>query len=167
MYKKIILMASVTGLLISATLAGAENDSSQSGWSRVFGREDRTTKKEAEVLVKKAVAAYSANKVKALSDFTAPSKRFAYKDFYILAYDGTGKCLAHGHNAKQVGNNLIGLKDSDGKAFVKERIELANTKGTFWQYYKYYDPLSKKVLPKEMYCEKADDAIICGGIYKQ
>ena len=54
----------------------------------------------------------------------------------------------------------------DGKAFVKERVELAAAKGTFWQDYKFTNPTNKKIEPKSMYCEKLDDAVVCGGIYK-
>lgn len=152
MFKKIILMAAATGLLCSVTMAGAE---------------ERATKKDAEAMVKKAVAAYKAGGEKVYADFTAPSKKFVNKDLYIVVYDVTGKCLAHGQNAKQAGKDLIGMKDPDGKAFVKERVELAKAKGSFWQDYKFTDPLTKKVLPKQMFCEKADDkAIICGGVYK-
>ena len=62
-----------------------------------------------------------------------------------------------------VGKNLIGLKDIDGKEFVKERVELAKAKGTFWQDYKFTNPVSKKVEPKAMYCEKLDETVVCGG----
>lgn len=152
MFKKIAVMA-VTGLLCSAIMAVAE---------------ERATKKEAEAMVKKAVAAYRAGGEKSLADFTVPSKKFVSKDLYITTYDLTGKCIAHGQNAKQVGKDLIGMKDPDGKAFVKERIDMAKVKGSFWQEYKFTDPLTKKVLPKVMYCEKADEkAIICGGVYKE
>jgi hypothetical protein len=152
MFKKIAVMAAV-GLMCAATISGAE---------------ERATKKEAEAMVKKAVAAYKAGGEKVLADFTAPSKKFTSKDLYIVAYDFTGKCVAHGQNAKQVGKDLIGMKDPDGKAFVKERVDLAKAKGTFWQDYKFTDPLTKKVLAKQMHCEKADDkTIICGGVYKE
>jgi len=153
MFKQWVVMVAVAGLLCSAAMAGAE---------------ERATKKEAEAMVKKAVAAYKAGGEKVFADFTAPSKKFVSKDLYIVAYDLTGKCVAHGQNAKQVGKDLIGMKDPDGKAFVKERIDLAKSKGTFWQDYKFTDPLTKKVLAKQMYCEKADDKnIICGGVYKE
>ena len=153
MLKRIIVLAVAVGLLCSAAMAGEE---------------ERANKKEAEAMVKKAVAAYKAGGEKTLADFTAPSKKFVSKDLYVVAYDLSGKCLAHGQNAKQVGKDLIGMKDPDGKAFVKERIDLAKSKGTFWQEYKFTDPLTKKVLPKVMYCEKADDkAVICGGVYKE
>ena len=54
----------------------------------------------------------------------------------------------------------------DGKPFVKERVELAQSKGTFWQDYKFTNPVSKKIEPKSMYCENLEDAAVCGGIYK-
>ena len=65
-----------------------------------------------------------------------------------------------------VGKNLIDLKDIDGKEFVRERVELAKTKNTFTQDYKFTDPTTKKIAPKTMYCEKLDDAVVCGGVYK-
>lgn len=152
MFKKIIVIAAATGLICSAAVAGAE---------------ERATKKDAEAMVKKAVTAYKADGEKTFADFNAPSKKYVNKDLYIVVYDLSGKCIAHGQNAKQVGKDLIAMKDPDGKAFVKERVDLAKSKGSFWQEYKFTDPLTKKVLPKIMYCEKADDkAIICGGIYK-
>ena len=153
MFNRNVVMVAMISLLCSITVAGAEQ---------------RATKKEAEAMVKKAVAAYKAGGESVLADFTAPGKKFVNKDLYIVVYDITGKCLAHGQNAKQVGKELIGMKDPDGKAFVKERVELAKSKGTFWQDYKFTDPLTKKVLAKQMYCEKADDkVIVCGGVYKE
>lgn len=128
--------------------------------------EDRATKPEAEAMVKKAVALYKTAKDKAFTEFTAPSKTFVSKDLYVVVYDLNGKCLAHGQNDKQVGKDLIGLKDPDGKEFVKERVELAKSKGKFWQDYKFTDPMTKKILPKEMYCEKSDSVVICSGVYK-
>lgn len=130
--------------------------------------EDRATKKDAEAMVKKAVAAYKADGEKVFADFNAPSKKYVSKDLYIVVYDMNGKCVAHGQNAKQAGKDLLGMKDPDGKTFIKERVDLAKTKGSFWQDYKFTDPLTKKVLPKQAFCVKADDKnIICGGVYKE
>lgn len=128
--------------------------------------EDRASKPEAEAMVKKAVALYKTAKDKAFTEFTAPSKSFVSKDLYVVVYDLNGKCLAHGQNDKQVGKDLIALKDPDGKEFVKERVELAKSKGKFWQDYKFTDPMTKKILPKEMYCEKSENVVICSGVYK-
>ena len=57
-------------------------------------------------------------------------------------------------------------EEQDGKEFVKERVELAKSKGKFWQDYKFTDPLTKTVQPKQMYCEKYNEVVVCGGIYK-
>ena len=134
--------------------------------SLAFAAGDRATKAEAEAMVAKGVAAVKAKGDAAYADITAPSKTFVDRDLYLVVYDNTGKCLAHGQNAKQVGKDLIGLKDPDGKEFVKERVELASSKAKFWQDYKFTDPLTKSVQPKQAYCEKLGNLIICGGIYK-
>jgi hypothetical protein len=153
MRKTVALMVAVLGLVYGVGVAGAS---------------DRATKKEAEAMVKKAVALYKKDGDKSFAEFTAPSKSFVKKDLYIVVYDLQGKCVAHGQNPKQVGKELIGMKDPDGKLFIKERVELAQAKGSFWQDYKFTDPITKKVLPKAMFCEKADNKnIICGGIYKE
>lgn len=130
--------------------------------------EIRASRDDAISMVKKAAAhLQKAGKEVAYKDFTAPSKMFTNRDLYIVVYDMNGRCLAHGQNPKQVGKDLIDLPDATGKLFVRERVDLAKSKGTFWQEYKFTDPLTKKVLPKEMYCEKTGDVIVCGGIYKQ
>lgn len=126
---------------------------------------ERATKAEAEAMVAKGVAAVKAKGEAAYTDITAPSKTFADRDLYLVVYDNTGKCLAHGQNAKQVGKNLINLKDPDGKEFIKERVELASSKAKFWQDYKFTDPLTKTVQAKQAYCEKLGNLIVCGGIY--
>lgn len=126
------------------------------------------TRAEAEALVKKAVAHIkSAGKDVAHADFTGKKPGWTDRDLYVVVYGMDGRGLAHGQNAKMVGKELIDLKDADGKPFVKERTELAASKGKFWQEYKFTDPITKKVLGKEMYCERLEDAISCVGVYKR
>ena len=129
--------------------------------------QDRASKEDAVAMVAKGIAAIKAKGADAAYiEMTAPNKTFVNKDLYLVVYDMKGKCLAHGQNPKQVGKDLIGLKDPDGKEFVKERVELAQSKGKFWQDYKFTDPLTKTVQPKQMYCEKLGNTAVCGGIYK-
>jgi hypothetical protein len=66
-----------------------------------------------------------------------------------------------------VGKVVIDLKDIDGKEFVRERVELAKSNPTFWQDYKFTDPLTKKIEPKQMYCERLEETVVCGGVYKE
>lgn len=127
----------------------------------------KATAAEATAMVKKGVAFIKANgKEKAYAEINNKAGQFVDRDLYLVVYGLDGTVHAHGANAKMVGKNLIDLKDVDGKAFVKERVELAKSKGTFWQDYKFTNPVTKKIEPKTMYCEKLDDTAVCGGIYK-
>lgn len=124
------------------------------------------TAKQAEAMVAKAIIAIKANKQKTYDEITAKDAKWIDRDLYPVVYGLDGKVLAHGQNAKQVGKDLIEMMDADGKPFVKERVDLAKSKGKFWQDYKFTDPISKKILPKQMYCEKLDETVVCAGIYK-
>jgi len=125
------------------------------------------TADEAAAMVKKGVAFLKANgKDKGYTEITNKAGSFTDRDLYLVVYGLDGVVRAHGANEKMIGKNLIELKDIDGKPFVKERVELAQSKGTFWQDYKFTNPTTKKIEPKRMYCEKLDDTVVCGGIYK-
>jgi len=132
-----------------------------------FSNETYATAKEAETMVAKAIAAIKSDRDKAFAEITGKNEKWIEGDLYPVVYDLQGKVLAHGQNAKQVGKDLIDLKDPDGKLFVKERVDLANSKGKFWQDYKFTDPITKKILPKQMYCEKLNSMVVCAGIYKR
>lgn len=129
--------------------------------------EDFADKADAQAIVAKAAKAVSANREGAFKEITGKDAKWINKDLYPVVYDMNGVCLAHGQNPKQVGKDLIDLADADGKEFIKERVELAKSKGKFWQDYKFTDPVTKKVLPKSAYCEKTGEVIVCAGIYKR
>src|SRR6478752_7401551 len=129
--------------------------------------DERVTAKEAEAMVKKGVAFIKATpRDKAMADITDKKGKFVDRELYLTVYLPDGTALAHGANEKFVGKNMIDLRDADGKEHIRERMELAKTKSTFWQDFKFWNPVSKKVEPKSMYCERASELIVCGGIYK-
>jgi signal transduction histidine kinase len=126
------------------------------------------TKDEAVAMVKKGIAFIKTNgKEKGYAEITNKHGQFTDRDLYLVVYGLDGVVRAHGANEKMVNKNLIDLKDVDGKPFVKERVELAQSKGTFWQDYKFTNPVTKKIEPKQMYCERLEDTAVCGGIYKR
>jgi cytochrome c len=126
------------------------------------------TPAEAEALAKKAVAFIKANgNEKAYAEISNPKGQFVDRDLYVTVYDMTGKCLAHGFNEKMIGKDLIGLKDPDGKFFIKDRIEMMKTKDKGWQDFKFTNPLTKKIEPKTAYIEKVGDVIVMSGAYKK
>jgi len=127
----------------------------------------KATAAEATAMVKKGVAFIKANgKEKGYAEVSKKGSQFSDRDLYLVVYGLDGMVFAHGANEKMIGKNLIGLRDIDGKEFVKERVEMAKTKPNFWQDYKFTNPVDKKIEPKSMYCEKLDDTVVCGGIYK-
>ena len=145
----------ITALI--ATLACA------SAWAS----EGHATAAEATAMVKKGVAFIKASgKDKGYAEISTKGGQFSDRDLYLAVYGLDGTVRAHGANEKMIGKNLIDLKDVDGKPFVKERVEMGAAKPSFWQDYKFTNPVSKKIEPKSMYCERLDDAVVCGGIYK-
>jgi cytochrome c len=125
------------------------------------------TADQATAMVKKGVAFIKANGAdKGYAEITSKTSPFKQQDLYLVVYGLDGTVHAHGANEKMVGRNLIELKDIDGKPFVKERVEMAKANATFWQDYKFTNPETKKVEPKAMYCERLEQTVVCGGIYK-
>lgn len=125
------------------------------------------TKDDAVAMVHKGMAFIKANGAeKGYAAISDKGGAFVDRDLYLVVYGLDGKCLAHGANAKQIGRDLIDLTDVDGKYFVKERVALAQSKPAgFWQEYKFTNPVTKKVEPKVMYCEKLGETAVCGGVY--
>src|SRR6266852_6283967 len=104
---------------------------------------EKATKDEAVAMVKRAVVFIKEKGLeKAYAEISNREGQFIDRDLYVVVYR------------------------LDGKFFVKERIELANQQPTFWQDYKFMNPVSHKVEPKEMYCERLEDTAVCGGVYK-
>jgi Signal transduction histidine kinase len=126
------------------------------------------SKDEAVSMVQKAVAAIkSEGPEKAYAEISNLSGPFVKGDLYIAVVGFDGTLLAYGSDVgERVGNNVMNIKDSDGKEVVKERIELAKKEPTFWQSYKFINPVTKTIEPKQMYCERLEETIVCGGVYQ-
>lgn len=147
--RAVVLAATALALLAGTELRAAEH----------------ATRDEAVAMVKKGVAFWKENG----DDKTfveVNGKKFVDRDLYLVVYGLDGVVRAHGANEKMVGRNLIDFKDVDGKAFVKERVDLAQKQPSFWQDYKFTDPLTKKIEPKQSYCERIGQNVMCGGVYK-
>ena len=151
---KICVVAVALGAIIGAGAAWATGDAA--------------TAKEAEAMVKKGVAFIKANgKDKGFAEITNKgNKEFHDRDLYLAVHKLDGTCVAHGTNEKMVGKNFIEMKDIDGKEYIKERVDFGRSKANFWTDYKFVNPVSKKIEPKTAYCERLDDYVVCGGIYK-
>lgn len=61
---------------------------------------------------------------------------FMWKDSYVFCLDETGKILAH-KNPKMIGFQARDVKDVNGKPYMREILDVANTKGEGWVSYMY------------------------------
>ena len=123
---------------------------------------------DAKQWVERAVAFYKASgKRIALAEYTNPNGQFVLDEMYVYALNPRGTMLAHGVNENFVGEEFIDIKDYDGKIFIKEIVDIANKEGSGWVTYKWYNPVTKEVLPKNVYFKKVDDLIICSGVYEE
>ena len=122
---------------------------------------------EAVAMVQRAVAFIRKEGTeRGYAEITNREGPFVDRDLYVVVYQLDGRVLAHGANEKFVGKDVRNARDVDGKLFVQERIELAATQRSFWQDYKFVNPVSTQVEPKQMYCERLDGTVVCAGIYK-
>jgi len=124
------------------------------------------TKDEAMTMVKGAIASIKKDGPDAAyAEISNRSGKFVDRDLYVVVYGLDGHVLAHGANAALIGTDQSAAKNADGKLFVKERIELANKQPAFWHAYKYKNPVTGKIEPKQTYCERYEDTTVCAGVY--
>jgi len=127
--------------------------------------EDRGTTQEAEALVKKAIVYYKKNgKDKSMAEFSKNPGPFVDRDLYVTVYQMDGTAISH-INPKMVGKNMMDLRDPTGKYHIKERLEAAKTHDKGWQDFQFFNPMTKKIEPKEMYWEKHDNLVFACGAY--
>ena len=125
------------------------------------------TANDAQQLVEKGVALIaSQGRQKAFAAFIDPDGEFIKRDLYLFVYDTSGNVLAHGGNPSLIGKPMIDAKDGNGKLFIRERIEIANTHGSGWQDYMFNNPETKLVESKTSFIKKVDDMIVGCGVYK-
>lgn len=148
----ILRRLALAGGLLAAAVAARAGDGS-------------ATADEAVAMVKRGVAHLKAAGSKGHADITRRDSVFKDRDLYLVVYGLDGQVRAHGAQPQLVGRNLLDVRDVDGRPFVRERVELAQVKASFWQDYKFVNPVSRRVEPKRAYCERLDDSIVCGGIY--
>jgi len=103
----------------------------------------------------------------ALQKMNDPNGPFMWKDTYVFCLDETGKVLAH-KDPKIIGYQARGLKDVDGKLYMQEILDVANTKGEGWVSYMYHKTPGAIPEPKTSYVLKVPSAnvIVGAGFYE-
>jgi signal transduction histidine kinase len=125
------------------------------------------SKADAIALVDKAVANIQKKGVEeACKDFADPKGGYMQGELYVFVQESNGMMTCHSANPKMNGKNMTGLKDANGKMFVKEMTDLAMADKTGWVDYTWVNPVTKALEPKTSYVRKATDKYFAGvGIY--
>jgi signal transduction histidine kinase len=85
------------------------------------------------------------------------------KDLYVFAINTSGINQAHGINDKMVGKNMLGMKDANGREYIKDMVSVAN-KGSGWVDYAWPHPETNKAEEKSSYLRKLPNSDIFVGV---
>src|SRR6266480_4261877 len=110
--------------------------------------------KQIVALVDKA-AALTESKVKAaFPECNDRGSEWLKGETYIFIADMNGTILMHPANPELETKSIIDLKDANGKAFMREFIETAKTKGSGWVDYMWPKPGGKSPSKKLSYVKR-------------
>ena len=127
----------------------------------------KVTPHEAKSRVKKAIKFLKQEGSQAaFAEFNNLKGRFSDMDSYITVYDVNGILRVFPIQKQTVGTNVLENKDSEGKYFVRDLIELAKAKGKCWTEYIFINPASGQNELKMAYAERIGDLIVSSGAYK-
>jgi cytochrome c len=103
----------------------------------------------------------------ALQQMNDPNGPFMWKDSYVFCMDETGEVLAHKF-PKLIGYQAKNLKDVNGKLYIQECIDVANTKGEGWVSYMYDKEEGAIPEPKTTYVLKVPgtNVFVGAGFYQ-
>lgn len=136
------------------------------GATKAFRIEANDAAAAAQAFVKKAALYLKQHsREQACAAFNDERGDFVQGDLYIVLYDFNGKCLAHGTNSALRETDQIDQRDPDGKFVVRERLQLAKERKSFWQDYKHLNPVTCKITRKSHYFEQVGDLLVGCGIY--
>ncbi len=121
----------------------------------------------AVALVRKGIARMQAtgNDI-AFAEFEDKRGGFIRGDYYLWVCDAKGIVRSHGINPKARNLDYAGLKDANGRPFIRDVLRIAAERGKGWVDYVWRNPVSKRDEAKSTYFERTGDLIVLCGIYR-
>lgn len=80
---------------------------------------------------------------RAFSKFKGKGSNYIFAGTYLWINDLNGKMLMHPITPRMENHDVLGLKDANGKQFIKEMINIAKKKGEGWVDYTWNKPNSQ------------------------
>lgn len=124
-------------------------------------------KAEVTAMLAKAAAHYEAvGAEQAMADFSKKDSDYNKGEYYVIIQNlDDGNVKYHAVNEKLIGKNLNKVKDTDGKQFVMDMIEVARGPGIGWVDYKWPHPTTKKITQKHTLVQRVGDVFLMIGYY--
>lgn len=105
----------------------------------------------------------------AFARFRDPKSPYIFKDAYVFVVDPSGVELVNPAFPSLEGRNILDVKDTEGKALVREMLEVAQTRGSGWVEYMWPKPGESVSTRKSAFVSKAklgDKWVLVGaGVY--
>lgn len=121
--------------------------------------------KRAKNLLQSAVKFYKEKGDRALVAFNQQDV-FTDGELYVFVINTQGRMLASGGSSSSLVNqDVLTMKDADGKAFFQDMIKQAHDWGRGETEYRWLNRVDGKVEKKITFFEKVDDRIIAVGFY--
>lgn len=126
------------------------------------------TQDEAKALALKAADLIAAKGMEEAVKVFNEKGDFNYGEIYVNVIDLDGIWRAYPPRPAGVGQNVLNVKDPDGRMIVQEILTLAKDKGEGWVEYRWMNPTTNKIQPKVTYVKKVPglDYVAYVGIYK-
>ena len=126
--------------------------------------------KQIVALVNDAAALIESKGKDAFPEFKKKNSKWYKGKNYVFVNSMNGIALVNPPTPEIEGKNVIDMKDAKGKAFIREFIETAKTKGSGWVDYWWPEPGKDKPSKKISYIRKAkmpngEMVIVGAGIY--
>lgn len=157
LYRGVLILLGVVCLLASPGFSATPEPKSEQA-------------KPIKALVDKAAALIERKGKDAFPEFKKKDSEWYKGETYVFVDDMNGTALVNPPAPEIEGRNLIDMKDAKGKAFVREFIETAKTKGSGWVDYWWPKPGEDKPSKKASYIKKVkmpngEMVIVGAGIY--
>jgi methyl-accepting chemotaxis protein len=97
-----------------------------------------------------------------------PQGAFVDRDLYLGMCDAKGTIVANGGNARLIGIDGMQVKDVQGRYFVRDIMQTAQSQGCGWVDYQWKHPLTGEAMTKSAYVQAVgeDGLVISCGFYK-
>lgn len=93
----------------------------------------------------------------AFEDFSTPGGEFTRGDVYVATLNMEGLLLFHPVNPRLTGKNVLSLRDTSGKFFIKDVINALASDSAVWIEYDWINPTTQKIATKRTLARKIDD----------